>query len=136
MGGPSLFLLFELDYLSEHSHIHTGWILLIPQNLLCYLHFAFCLFVCLIQLKKLSLIHLTIGLLQEIIVTIERLKGGTLKPELLGGPNLKWGRRAGPQTPLYTMPSFPQVSLLERLHFCFAPFFDLTKWQIILNLLI
>ena len=41
--GLSLFLLFTLDYLSEHSYSHTGLILFITGNLLCYLHFAFCL---------------------------------------------------------------------------------------------
>ena len=39
------FLLFALDYLSEHSHSHTGLNLLIARNLPCYLHFSFCLFV-------------------------------------------------------------------------------------------
>ena len=135
MRGPSLFLLFELDYLSEHSHSHTGWILLIPQNLSCYLHFAFCLFVCLIQLKTIphSSHHRTASGDHSYYWEAER---GDLEAWIARGPNLKWGRGAGPRTPLYTMPSFPQVSLLESLHFCFAPFFDLTKWQIILNLLI
>ena len=41
----SLFLLFALDYLSEHSHIYTGLILLITQNIPRYLLLAFCLFV-------------------------------------------------------------------------------------------
>ena len=50
----SLFLLFMLDYLSEHSHIYTGLILLTTQNLQCYLLFAFCLFVLLIQPKYVS----------------------------------------------------------------------------------
>ena len=52
--GPvwlSLFLLFTLNYLSEHPHIDTGLILLVAQNLPCYLHFASCLFVWLIKLK-------------------------------------------------------------------------------------
>ena len=48
---PSPFLLFTLDYLSEHSHSHTSLILHIARNLPCYLHFAFCLFVWLIKLK-------------------------------------------------------------------------------------
>ena len=53
-GGFSVghfhFFLATLDYLSEHFHSHTGLIVLIAQNLLYYLHFAFCLFVCLIHL--------------------------------------------------------------------------------------
>ena len=50
----SLFLLFTLDYLSEHSHIYTGLILLITQNLPRYFLFTFRLFVWLIQPKYMS----------------------------------------------------------------------------------
>ena len=35
---------FTLDYMSEHSHLQIGLILLIACSLPCYLHFAFCLF--------------------------------------------------------------------------------------------
>ena len=47
--GP--FLLFTLYSLSEHSHIYTGLIFLIAQNLAGYLHFVLFLFVWLFQPK-------------------------------------------------------------------------------------
>ena len=50
----SMFLLFTLDYLSEHSHIYTSFILLITEILPHYLLFAFCLFVWLAQSKYVS----------------------------------------------------------------------------------
>ena len=100
MRGPSLFLLFELDYLSEHSHSHTGWILLIPQNLSCYLHFAFCLFVCLIQLKTIrhSSHHRTASGDHSYYWEAER---GDLEAWIARGPNLKWGWGGGGLGPLF-----------------------------------
>ena len=77
-GGSSLFLfffLFTLDYLSEHSHSHTGLILLIAQNLPHYLHFIFCLFVWLIKNSDGSLIHLTSRSFRGSYVTLRGKKG-------------------------------------------------------------
>ena len=45
------FLLFTLDYLSEHSRSNAGSVLRITQNIQFYLHFAFSLFAWLIKLK-------------------------------------------------------------------------------------
>ena len=87
--GPSLLLLFPLEDLSEHSYIYKCLILLIAQNLPCYLHFAFCLIVWLISLKYvwppetvlmarwMTSCHL-LELFQRIIRNIERLKEGIL----------------------------------------------------------
>ena len=49
-----LFVLSALDYLPEPSHIYTGLVLLITQNLPHNFLFAFCLFVSLIQPKYVS----------------------------------------------------------------------------------
>ena len=46
-----MFLFFRLDYMSEHSYSHSGFILFIAQNLPCCLHFAFCLSIRFIKLK-------------------------------------------------------------------------------------
>ena len=83
MWTISISFLFTVNHLSEHSHSHTGLILLIVWNLHCYLHFAFCLFVWLIKLKCLSSIS-PLGLFQGIIHNIEGLKGGTLKSWITG----------------------------------------------------
>ena len=94
LPGPSLLLLFTLDYLYENSHSHTGLILLIAWNLPFYKHFAFCLFVWLMQLKCVPH-HLTpLRLFLGIICNTERLRGGTWSPELLS--HLNWRGDLGP----------------------------------------
>ena len=74
-----------MDYLSEHSHSHTGWIFLTARPLL-----AFCfLFVCMVDQTQLCHSSISLlGLSQEIIYNIQRLIGGPWSPELLG--DLNW----------------------------------------------
>ena len=72
----SLFLLFTLDYLSEHSHIYPALILLITQNLPNYLVFCF-LFICMIFPTQIFLSPISLELLelfQGIVSNNERLK--------------------------------------------------------------
>ena len=72
--GPSLFLLCTKDCLSEHSHSYTSLNLFIAWN--GWLNFN--------VPPSIS----PLRLFQGIICNIERLKGGTLKPWITGGPKL------------------------------------------------
>ena len=86
-------------YLSEHHHSHTSLILLIVWN---FPLLAFCfLFVFIVDRTQMYPSFISpLGLFQGIIHDTERLKGSTLEPWIIGGPDLK---RRGPQTPLHTM---------------------------------
>ena len=86
--GLSLFLLFTLDYLSEHSYSHTGLILFITGNLLSYLHFAFCLLYGWLNVSV-PLIDLTIRAALGNHVILRDWKGGILETWINGGPKLE-----------------------------------------------
>ena len=71
---------FTSDYLSEHSHCHTGVILLIIRNLPSYLHLALCCFVWLTELKCAPHPSHHKGCFRGSLCNIERLKVRALEP--------------------------------------------------------
>ena len=99
--GPFSFFLFTLDNASEHSHSHTGLVLLAD----IFTVTVFCLlFLSVWSNSNVSVIHLTV----RIVLgnhNVERLKGWTLKSWIIGDPklegNLIWKR--GSQTPAHIM---------------------------------
>ena len=111
---PSQFLLFTLNYLSEHAHLTLT--LLVTWNLHCYVHFAVCIFVCLIELKCVPYPSNQYDCFRGLNVILREWKGGPWSPELLVGPkqerDLIW--KGGPQTPFYSMCSKQKVSFLSN----------------------
>ena len=86
----SPFLFFTLIYSSEYSYNHTGIILLIAWNLLCYLHFAFCLFVWLIKLKYVPHLSSHQDCFRGSYITLRGWKGGLQALNYWGNRN--WRR--------------------------------------------
>ena len=114
--GLSLFLLFTLDYLSEHSYSHTGLILFITGNLLSYLHFTFCLLYGWLNVSV-PLIDLTIRAALGNHVIFRDWKGAPWRPELMGdlnwkGSGLIWKRER--QATLHTMRGTLKKSFSKR----------------------